>query len=76
MAYKILDHADDHICSENPENEEEYDTDKGSEGSDGGVDQDELGPGTDIDERRRFYTASEALMYEIPRVEPQEDLNR
>ncbi|KAH7348764.1 hypothetical protein BKA65DRAFT_550829 [Rhexocercosporidium sp. MPI-PUGE-AT-0058] len=56
--------------------DEGYDTDQGSEGSDGDGGHD--GPGTgseidEIDESQRFYTSSDALMHESPRIEPQED---
>ncbi|KAL5322420.1 hypothetical protein ACEPPN_010393 [Leptodophora sp. 'Broadleaf-Isolate-01'] len=76
MAYKIPDHANDHKYFDPPEEHEGYDTDQGSESSDGGgdsADPDNPGASSEIDESRRFYTATEALMHENPRVEPQED---
>ncbi|PVH81214.1 hypothetical protein DL98DRAFT_514851, partial [Cadophora sp. DSE1049] len=72
--YNIHNNGDDHEYPDPNEDDKGYDTDLGSEGSDGGGEP-EGDPGSDgeFDESRRFFTATEALMNENPRIEPQPD---
>tara|TARA_R110002060_G_scaffold61896_5_gene71335 strand:- start:153 stop:692 length:540 start_codon:yes stop_codon:yes gene_type:complete len=72
VTYNIQNDGYDHEYSDLHGNDEGYDTNLGSEGSDGGGDPEgEPGPDGEIYESRRFFTAPEALMNENPRVEPQ-----